>query len=120
MSLSLTALRPYLFGHVNEMIKICKKVIWRLVKLLDWSYNDIHEIGRIKHNLDTIIRTLKKDFEFKEVNSDNALITNFAVNINWVCDVFDRLIVTSAMADDAKFITKNKTILMNFNQVAWQ
>jgi len=79
----------------------------------------IYEIERIRHNPDTIIRTLQKDFGLKETNPDNILTTNFAININWTRDVFDRLIVASAMADDAQLMTKDKTILTNFNQAVW-
>lgn len=111
------------YGEVTKIKKqmsILQKSDLAVSQIVRLELQYIHETGRIKHNPDTIIRTLQKDFELKEVNPDNVLVTNFAVNINWIRDVFDRLIVASAMVDDAKLITKDKAILTNFNQAVWQ
>ena len=104
---------------IKKQIDILQKSDLAVSQIVRLELQYMHEVGRIKHNPDTIIRTLQKDFGLKEVNPDNALITNFAININWTRDVIDRLIVASVMADDARLMTKDKNILTNFNQAIW-
>jgi PIN domain nuclease of toxin-antitoxin system len=106
-------------AKIKNQIDTLQKSDLAVSQIVRLELQYMHEIGRIKHNLDAIIRALQQDFGFKEVNPDNALITNFAIDINWTHDVFDHLIVASAMADDAKLITKDKSILADFNQAVW-
>jgi len=105
---------------IRKQIEMLQENDLAMSQIVRLELQYMYEIGRIKHTPNTIIQTLQKDFGLKEVNPNNVLITNFALTIDWTRDVFDCLIVASAMADNAKLITKDKNILANFNEAVWQ
>ncbi len=79
----------------------------------------LYEIGRIKVKPDKIITCLSKEIGLKV--SDFALknIINDALKINWTRDVFDRLLVAEAMANESVLITADAKIRKKFKSALW-
>ncbi|MGK7933778.1 MAG: type II toxin-antitoxin system VapC family toxin [Microcystaceae cyanobacterium] len=80
----------------------------------------LYEIGRIREASDTIIEDMSNRIDLKACNKSLDLIINQSLNINWTRDPFDRLIVGNASIDQNILLTKDRTILANYQNSRWQ
>lgn len=121
----------YLDTHVlvwiyQDVNKLPKKSL-QLIENNDLQYSPLvklelqylYEINRIKNSPEQILQYLYSNIGLKESNKAFGEIIEYSMGIDWTRDVFDRLIVALAMADDAQLMTKDTTILTHFNQAVW-
>ena len=79
----------------------------------------LHEIGRIAV---TPQRVLEAAGEIGQVGVSDATFTETVLAtrpLSWTRDPFDRLITATAIADGARLLTADKTILTHFADAVW-
>ncbi|MFH0753204.1 MAG: type II toxin-antitoxin system VapC family toxin [Candidatus Omnitrophota bacterium] len=86
--------------------------------LLEIQY--LKELGKINVKVDTFLRDIHDDLGLEISKAGFAAVAIEAVKLSWTRDPFDRMIVAQALADDARLITRDKTILKYCRQACWQ
>jgi PIN domain nuclease of toxin-antitoxin system len=79
----------------------------------------LFEFGRVREDSKAIIATLKRQIGLVVCDTPFLDILNRARSFAWTRDPFDRLIVANAMADGARLLTADATILANFKDAVW-
>jgi PIN domain nuclease of toxin-antitoxin system len=79
----------------------------------------LFEIGRTPQDAATVLSALRQHLDLSVSDAPFLRIIDFARSFAWTRDPFDRLIVASAMADGARLITADATILTNFEGAVW-
>ena len=102
-------------AQVTQLLEETTIAISPIVEL-ELTY--LHEIGRLNDNGSTIINNLiERGFEKSE--NDLNLIISTANTLPWTRDPFDRMITADAIASLDTLITKDKTILENYEKAIW-
>ena len=76
----------------------------------------LNEIKRITVSANDIITDLSNSIGLKVCDKDFNNIINSSMNITWTRDPFDRIIVGNALLNDDHLVTKDQTILENYNK----
>jgi PIN domain nuclease of toxin-antitoxin system len=79
----------------------------------------LHEIGRARDPLPTMLSALKKDIGLDLVDASVAELIEAATALTWTRDPFDRLIAAHAIVADAPLVTADQTILDNLPLATW-
>jgi PIN domain nuclease of toxin-antitoxin system len=80
----------------------------------------LHEIGRLTVPSDTIFNALQEEIGLKRTDVPLDAIIAIAKILTWTRDVFDRLIVATAMVTrEARLITKDTTIRQHSKVALW-
>jgi PIN domain nuclease of toxin-antitoxin system len=79
----------------------------------------LHEIGRLRVPSDTILTALQKDVGLQPSALPFDTVVTTAKSLTWTWDVFDRIIVATAMAAEARLITKDTTIRQHSSVALW-
>jgi PIN domain nuclease of toxin-antitoxin system len=79
----------------------------------------LFELGRVREDSSAIVTTLNRQIGLAVCDTVFLDILDRARTFAWTRDPFDRLIVANAMADGARLLTANKTILANFKDAVW-
>ncbi len=79
----------------------------------------LHEIGRLRVASDTILMALHDDIGLQPTDLSFNTVVATAKSLHWTRDVFDRMIVATAMAADAQLITKDTTIRQHSTVALW-
>jgi PIN domain nuclease of toxin-antitoxin system len=79
----------------------------------------LFEIGRIPDDTATIVAALSRTLPLSISEAPFPRIIELARSFAWTRDPFDRLIVANAMADGARLVTADATILANFKDAVW-
>jgi PIN domain nuclease of toxin-antitoxin system len=79
----------------------------------------LHEIGRLRVPSDTILTALQKDVGLQPSALPFDTVVTTAKSLTWTRDVFDRIIVATAMAAEARLITKDTTIRQHSSVALW-
>jgi PIN domain nuclease of toxin-antitoxin system len=79
----------------------------------------LFEIGRTPQDAATILAALQRRLDLSVSDTSFPRIIEFARGFAWTRDPFDRLIVANAMADGARLITADASILANFKDAVW-
>jgi len=79
----------------------------------------LKEIKRITKGPETIISSLEREIGIKESNNPFTGLTDKSISLGWTRDPFDRLIVADAIVSKAVLLTKDDTILRNYNKAVW-
>jgi PIN domain nuclease of toxin-antitoxin system len=79
----------------------------------------LHEIRRINVAGREIVEDLASRIGLRVASTPFALITERAASLRWTRDPFDRVIVANAIADGARLLTKDKTILKHAEGAVW-
>ncbi len=79
----------------------------------------LRESGRINVKADRFLRDMHTELGFK-LSPVSLLDVNLqAVELSWTRDPFDRMIVASAMADEARLLTRDRKILKHYKKAVW-
>jgi PIN domain nuclease of toxin-antitoxin system len=97
-------------------VRKCELYISPIVKL-ELSY--LFEIEKIKVNPDKVLLTLNQEIGLKLSEDSFIEIIDEAMKINWTRDPFDRIITAQAKIRNAKLLTKDQSILSNYNLAFW-
>ena len=79
----------------------------------------LRESGKLKNEPDRLVEVVKRDFGLGWSTATFADVIASARAFAWTRDPFDRLIVANAMADGARLLTADETILANFRDAVW-
>jgi PIN domain nuclease of toxin-antitoxin system len=79
----------------------------------------LHEIGRLGPQPDHVLADLAQHLELTVSEAPFDRVVGAARTFAWTRDPFDRLIVANAMADGARLLTADETILANFSGAVW-
>ena len=79
----------------------------------------LHEAGKLKTEPDRLVRVVEREFGLSVSRAVFAEVIASARGFAWTRDPFDRLIVANAMADGARLITADATILAHFAGAVW-
>jgi PIN domain nuclease of toxin-antitoxin system len=79
----------------------------------------LHESGKLKNDPDRLVEVVRRDFGLGGSAAAFADVIASARTFAWTRDPFDRLIVANAMADGARLLTADETILANFKDAVW-
>ena len=79
----------------------------------------LFELKRIAHDSAEIIAGLGRQFGLTVASTPFVAVIEAARTFAWTRDPFDRLIVANAIADGARLLTADETILANFNDAVW-
>jgi PIN domain nuclease of toxin-antitoxin system len=106
-ALSSTALRL----AQREELEISPMVLMELETL--------HESGKLKNEPGRLVGVVERDFGLTVSKAGFAEVIDAARGFAWTRDPFDRLIVANAMADGARLLTADATILAHFDGAVW-
>lgn len=79
----------------------------------------LFEIGRLNVKSTEILNNLSSQIGLSVSNTDFAELASIATDLSWTRDPFDRIIVAQAVAESAKFLTKDRVILKNYQLAIW-
>jgi len=76
----------------------------------------LNEIKRITVSANDIITDLSNSIGLKVCDKNFNNVINSSMDITWTRDPFDRIIVGNASLNDDYLVTKDQTILENYNK----
>jgi PIN domain nuclease of toxin-antitoxin system len=79
----------------------------------------LFELRRIAADAATILARLSEQIGLTVCETPLLGVVDAARTFAWTHDPFDRLIVANAMADGARLLTADETILANFKDAVW-
>ena len=79
----------------------------------------LSELRRIANDSAEIIADLGSEFGLTVASTPFIAVIEAARTFAWTRDPFDRLIVANAIADGARLLTADATILANFKDAVW-
>lgn len=100
----------------NE-IKVNQLLISPVVRL-ELKY--LYEIGKISKPPEIILNELNKEIGLKETNCSFIDVVQEAIKFDWTRDPFDRLITAQASLNNARLLTKDRSILENYKLSFWE
>ena len=98
-----------------EAIESADKLLISPMVELELKY--LYEIGRLTDTAHNIIGDLDAMIGLEVDSIDFHMLIKKSLLIEWTRDPFDRLIVAQCMAKNIKLITKDETIIENFDGV---
>lgn len=91
----------------------------RLSPLSELELAYMHEIGRARDSVPTMLAALKRSFGLEIADVPLAELVDTATGLTWTRDPFDRLIAAQAIAADAPLLTADRIILENLPLATW-
>jgi PIN domain nuclease of toxin-antitoxin system len=110
-------------GDRNKLTKLAADLInahdLLISPIVQLELQYLLEIKRITQSADIILKDLSKAIGLKTCNKPFEEIIKQSINQNWTRDPFDRIIMAQASIDKSPLLTKDKTILENYNKACW-
>jgi PIN domain nuclease of toxin-antitoxin system len=79
----------------------------------------LYERGRLATPPSEVFETVRVGLPFTRSGARLDAVAFAALDLAWTRDPFDRLIVANAIADRARLLTADRTILANFKDAVW-
>jgi PIN domain nuclease of toxin-antitoxin system len=79
----------------------------------------LFELRRVAADATAILTRLSEQIDLTVCDTPLVRVVETARAFAWTRDPFDRLIVANAMADGARLLTADETILANFKDAVW-
>lgn len=79
----------------------------------------LYETKRIGYSAEAILSHLENSIGLQICQLPFAEVASQATGMSWTRDPFDRLIVAQASVNNQKLMTKDKTILANYEWAVW-
>ena len=79
----------------------------------------LHEVGKARDPLTTMLAALRRDIGLEVVDVSLAEIAQAATELSWTRDPFDRLIAAHAIVAGVPLITADRTIQENLPLATW-
>jgi len=80
----------------------------------------LKEIGKLRLSAEKIMGDLVEQFGVTVSTAPFAKIIRNATKLNWTRDPFDRIIVATALAEDADLLTCDQHIRKHFSRAIWK
>jgi PIN domain nuclease of toxin-antitoxin system len=87
------------------------------IAVLELTY--LHEIGRARDPLATMLAALRRDIGLEVADASVAELAQAAADFSWTRDPFDRLIAAHAIVANAPLVTADETIRANLPLALW-
>jgi len=87
--------------------------------MVDLELQYLHELGRLRAPADVILENLRATFGVETATAPFHDVVQYAKEIGWTRDPFDRIIVAQAIAMGATLVTRDRTILANCDAALW-
>lgn len=88
------------------------------IVLLEIKY--LNEIKKMNADPSLVFENLSSSIGLKLCSLPFFRIITEAIQLNWTRDPFDRIITATAIAQNALLLTKDKSILDNYNNAFWE
>lgn len=105
-----------LSGQAKELINENDIYISEIVRL-ELQY--LHEIKRITDKSDEILSDLSNRVGLKVCDKSFNSIVGKALELSWTRDPFDRMIVANATLNGSILVTRDQSILRNYEKAKW-
>ena len=79
----------------------------------------LFELRRVAADATAILTRLSEQIDLTVCDTPLVRVVETARTFAWTRDPFDRLIVANAMAEGARLLTADETILANFKDAVW-
>lgn len=79
----------------------------------------LFEVGRIRSSADEIFAAMSAELGALPTHDTLGTLIHHAMRLSWTRDPFDRLLVASAVANDAVMITRDRRIQAHFDHAVW-
>ena len=79
----------------------------------------LHEVGRLRPTAEAVLAELRTTLGLRLAASPFEEVARRALSIRWTRDPFDRLIVAQAEAEEARLVTKDRSIHEHFPLAVW-
>jgi PIN domain nuclease of toxin-antitoxin system len=113
----------YIHGHRSRLSPQAQRLIGREPCLISpmaaFEIEILFEIGRVREDSTAVVANLGRQIGLAVCDTPFTVILDHARTFAWTRDPFDRLIVASAIADGARLLTADETILANFKDAVW-
>ncbi len=116
-----THIAVWLFaGQVEKLSDQAKKLLneneIQISPIVRLELQYLNEIKRIAVSANDIITDLSNSIGLKVCDKNFNNIINSSLDLTWTRDPFDRIIVANALLNDDYLVTKDQTILKNYNK----
>ncbi len=101
----------------KEIIESAHTLYISPMVMLELRY--LQEVKRLTKQPKAIKVHLEKYLGLRVCEKDFNTVTHHALDLSWTRDPFDRIITAQASLDNNVLITKDKTILANYEYAAW-
>lgn len=102
-----------------EAYRLARRQTWIVSPAVLLELDILHEIKRISSTADQVLEAARQVGDLTESASTFHDVITQARNLSWTRDPIDRLVTAHAMADGAKLLTADATILKNFKDAVW-
>jgi PIN domain nuclease of toxin-antitoxin system len=103
----------------EQVVHLLESATLRYSPMVRLELHYLLEIGRITVSPTELLLELSETLSLRECDHPFAAVVEQAQTLTWTRDPFDRLIVAQAMAANAKLITHDENIRMNFPGAVW-
>jgi PIN domain nuclease of toxin-antitoxin system len=79
----------------------------------------LHEIRRVTRTGPSMVAVLSEDIGLQVCPLEFPSVVASALELSWIRDPFDRLIVAHAAANDAPLITRDEKIRRHYKRAVW-
>jgi PIN domain nuclease of toxin-antitoxin system len=110
-------------GDVDELTRVgrdlleTEEIVASPMAALELDF--LHEIGRTTTSGRRIVEDLASRIGLRIASTAFAVVAEEAASLRWTRDPFDRLIVANSIADGARFLTKDESILKHADNAVW-
>lgn len=87
------------------------------IAALELAY--LHEIGRARDSLPTMLAALRRDIGLEVVDASTLELVQAAADLSWTRDPFDRLIAAHAIVSNSPLVTADRSIRDNLPLATW-
>lgn len=91
----------------------------RLSPIASLELGYLHEVGRARDPLATMLAQLRRDIGLEIEDISAADLASAALGLSWTRDPFDRLIAAHAIIAGAPLLTADRTLLEHLPQATW-
>lgn len=110
-------------GEIGKLSKEAKTLINNndllISPIVRLELQYLFEIQRITNDAQIILSYLSDKIGLKICNKPFDSIINNSINCDWTRDPFDRIIVANAAINKNILVTKDQTILNNYEKAIW-
>jgi PIN domain nuclease of toxin-antitoxin system len=114
----------WLYGGLIENVPTAARqliesrdLVFSPIVALELQY--LHEIKRLKPSSQVVLDDLGARIGLRPSQAPFAQVVSKAAPLSWTRDPFDRLIVGTALADDADLLTADKALRDRYERARW-
>lgn len=103
----------------EKAFQLARQNAWIISPAVLLELEILHEIKRIRATPDQVIAKANEAGDVSIAGTLYSDVVHAARSLSWTRDPVDRLVTAAAIADGAKLLTADRTILANFPDAVW-